>query len=434
MTVRWPEHMPGHVLVGLSGGADSVALLLLLLERGGAIGAVHVNHGLRGEDSDGDEAFVRSLCAEKGVPLWVYRATPPEGEKPGEDWARQVRYGFFRQAMAASGAEALALAHHLDDQAETLLMRLMRGTGLTGLTGMAADTDMDGMRIVRPLLTVSGRDLRAMLTERGQPWREDATNGDPRYLRNALRLGMLPLLEERAPGTARHIAETATLLREDEEALRWMTDGFLKEHGDRLYLPVKALNDLPEGLQKRVLRAWWVRQGMPPLERRQTDALTRLLTAPTGARCNLPHDWHAMKGWTHLHLLPPEPPDEPAPVSATDGATMNGITLTVGPSDGTVGDGRTAQRIPADWLSGLSLRTWRQGDWIAPFGMTGRKSMQDYFTDRHVDAPFRRMIPLICRGDEVLLCCGVGVGGIPDMNAMDGVTLRWSGPMPWLNT
>ena len=434
MTVRWPEGMPGHVLVGLSGGADSVALLLLLLERGGAIAAVHVNHGLRGEDSDGDEAFVRSLCADKGVPLWTCRASPPEGEKVGEDWARQVRYGFFREAMAASGAEALVLAHHLDDQAETLLMRLMRGTGLTGLTGMAADTDMDGMRVLRPLLTVSGRELRAMLRSRGQPWREDATNGDPRYLRNALRLDMLPLMEERAPGTARHIAETASLLREDEEALRWMTDGFLKEHDGGLCLPVRALDELPVGLTKRVLRSWWARQGTTPLDHAQTDALARLLSAHAGSRCNLPCDWHAMKGWTHLHLLPPGPSDEPTPVSAADGATMCGVTLTVGPADGTVGDGRASQLIPVDLLTGLTLRTWRPGDWIAPFGMAGRKSMQDYFTDRHVDAPFRRRVPLICRGDEVLLCCGVGVGDIPKMNVMDGVTLRWSGPMPWLNT
>ena len=433
MTVRWPGDMPMKLLVGLSGGADSVALLLLLLERGGVIGAVHVNHGLRGEASDGDEAFVCSLCAEKGVPLWVYRASPPEGKHPGEDWARQARYGFFRQAMRASGADAIALAHHLDDQAETLLMRLMRGAGLTGLTGMAADIEIDGLRVVRPLLGVSGRELRAMLRERGQAWREDATNRDPRYLRNALRLEVLPLIERHAPGASERIAETASLLREDEEALRWVTDDFLKAHGDDRCLPLRVLTGLPEGLRKRVLRAWWEREGLPPLERRHTDALTSLLNAPAGSRRGLPHDWHAVKGWTHLHLLPPGPVDEPMPVPAANGASLCGIALIVEPSDGTVGDGQASQLIPADFLTGLTLRTWRPGDWISPFGMTGRKSMQDYFTDRHVDSPFRRRMPLICRGDEVLLCCGVGAGNIPAMKDTKGVTLRWTGSMPWLN-
>lgn len=425
--------LPEHLLVGLSGGADSVALLLLLLERGGRIEAAHVNHGLRGEASDGDEAFVRALCAEKNVPLLVFRATP-DVEHPGEDWARQARYGFFRQAMRETGADALVLAHHRDDQAETLMMRLMRGTGLTGLTGMVADADMDGMRVVRPLLSVSGRELRAMLTERGQPWREDASNQERRYLRNTLRLDVMPLLEQRAPGAASHIAETASLLREDEEALRWMTDGVLKRQGSEPWLALPIMKELPRGLQKRVLRAWWERQGMPPLERSQTEALASLLDAPAGTRRGLPHDWHALRGWTHLHLLPPAPQEQPEPVPARSGAVMSGVTLTVCASDGSTGDGRETQLVPTGWLEGLTLRTWQTGDWISPFGMSGRKSMQDYFADRHVDAPFRHRIPLICRENEVLMCCGVGAGRIPAMTEMKGDLLRWTGPMPWMNT
>ena len=110
------ENVPGKLLVGLSGGADSVALLLLLMEAGADAAAVHVNHGLRGEQSDGDEAFVRNLCDGLRVPLLVYRACPPE--HPGEGWAREARYGFFREAMRESGADALVLAHHRDDQAD----------------------------------------------------------------------------------------------------------------------------------------------------------------------------------------------------------------------------------------------------------------------------------------------------------------------------
>ena len=423
--------LPDRLLVGLSGGADSVALLLLLTERGGHLSAVHVNHGLRGEDSDGDEAFVRALCRDRGVPLLVYRATPPEN--PGEDWARRARYGFFRQAMAETGAEALVLAHHRDDQAETLLLHLMRGSGLTGMVGMAADANMDGLRVLRPLLGVSGGELRAMLRERGQDWREDASNRDARYLRNALRLEALPLMERLAPGAARRMAETASLLREDEEALRQLTGDFLAAHGDGRCLPLGPLTRQPAGLARRILRRWWEAQGMEPLDRTQTEALMALTTAPAGTRRNLPGDWHAHRGRTHLHLLPPEPDAPPRPVPAMDGAALPGVTLTLEGPDGTVGDGLRTQLVPEGWLAGLTLRTWQPGDWIRPFGATGRKSLQDYFTDRHVDAPFRRRIPLICREAEALLVCGVGAGDIPVMTPDEGVLLRWSGDMPWLD-
>lgn len=422
----------GRLLVGLSGGADSVALLLLLRERGAAVAAVHVNHGLRGEDSDGDEAFVRALCRDWGVPLLVYRAQPPEGATPGEDWARRARYGFFREAMRETGATALALAHHLDDQAETLLMRLMRGTGLTGLAGMAADSVLDGMRVLRPLLDVSSGELRAMLRERGQSWREDGSNRDPRYLRNALRLEVMPLLESRAPGAARRMAQTANLLREDEDALRALAEAFLDREADGACLALEPLLRQPRGLQRRILRQWWERQGMEPLERSHTEGVASLPDAPAGTRVNLPGDWHAHRGWTHLHLLPPMEAEPPEPIPAKDGAALLGIAMTLRAPDGTKGDGRLTQLIPADWPEGCVLRVWQPGDWIRPFGMAGVKTLQDYFTDRHVDAPFRRGIPLLCRGSEVLLAAGVGAGGVPRMTDEPGVLLRWTGPMPWM--
>lgn len=430
MTVQL-DCLPDHVLLGLSGGADSVALLLMLLDSGKRVEAAHVHHGLRGEASDGDEAFVRALCAEKGVPLRVYHATPPA--HPGEDWARRARYGFLREAMAATGAEALALAHHRDDQAETLLMHLLRGAGLNGLTGMAADATIDGLRVVRPLLTVSRKELRAFLTARGQPWREDASNGDTRYLRNALRLEILPRLEALTPGASARIAATADALREDEEALAWAARRFLIEHADGLCLPLRSLVPLPEGMRKRVLRAWWTAQEPEPLNRRQTEALSRLTEASAGGACNLPRCWRAYRGWTHLHLLPPREDAPFAPVPAADGAALGGVTLRVTAAESDYGDGRISQRVPADFFAGLTIRPWRAGDWIRPFGAAGRQSLQDYFINRHVDAPFRRRVPLLCRGAEVLLVCGVGAGNLPRMtSASPGVTLRWSGPMPWL--
>ena len=422
-------HMPaGKLLVGLSGGADSVALLLLLLDSGADAVAVHVNHGLRGEASDGDEAFVQELCARLNVPLLTYRACPPEN--PGEGWAREARYGFFRQAMRETGADALVLAHHRDDQAETLLLHLLRGAGLTGLAGMAADSEMDGMRILRPLLAYSREELRAYLKEKNQPWREDASNGDARYLRNALRRDVLPVLERLAPGAAERMANAASLLREDEAALNALAADFLARYpGDALL--IAALQSQPVGLQKRILRAWWTRCAAPTEERSlsaaQTDALHALVTATASAQCNLPGGWHGQRGWAHLHLVAPAEaqviPEYPA---------ANCPLLAVEAFAGECGNGKTCQVIPRSWLHECTVRSRRAGDFIRPFGSSGKQSLQDYFVNRRVDAAFRDRVPLLCRGSEVLLAGGVGAGNVPRKEEInDPVLLRWKESFPW---
>lgn len=410
--------LPRRLMVGLSGGADSVALAHLLMQQPVELCAVHVNHGLRGAASDGDEAFVRQLCAEWGLPLEVYRAVPPE--HPGEDWARQARYGFFRQAMEKHGAEAIALAHHRDDQAETLLLHLLRGTGLTGLTGMAADSRVLGVRVIRPLLGASRQELRDMLTRENIPWREDESNQDTHYLRNALRCQVLPLMEQLAPGAAGRVAATAELLRLDDAALEHQAQALVT--GEPC-LPLAELACLPGGLVHRVLRRWWQRCAAPTdercLSRPQTEALAALASAPVGSKCNLPMGWHGYRGWTHLHLVGGEMPCS--------------VGLEAGPCDGHPGDGLRTQAMPRALYERCTLRTRQPGDWIRPFGQGGRRTLQDYLVDRHVDAPFRDRVPLLCLGDEVLLAAGVGAGAVPRLDpAKDNVMLSWLGHMPWM--
>ena len=422
------QNLPQRLLVGLSGGADSVALLLLLMDADKQVTAVHVNHGLRGDASDGDEAFVRALCEKHQVPLLTYRADPPDN--PGENWAREARYGFFREAMQTSGAEALVLAHHRDDQAETLLLHLLRGAGLTGLTGMSPDTTADGLRILRPLLGYSRAELRAYLKERNQSWREDASNGDARYLRNALRKDVLPLLEQLVPGAAARMATTASLLAEDEAVLTALTQNFLAEHTGNA-LALDALRSQPVGLQKRILRAWWQRTAAPTEERslsaQQTEALLALVEAPTSARCNLPGGWHGQSGWTHLHLVPPSEQLSIQPQTAA-----NSPLVEIQPYVGNHGDGATCQVIPKAWLDACVIRSRQMGDVIRPFGAAGSQSLQDYFVNRRVDAAFRDRVPLLCRGSEVLLVGGVGAGNIPRSDEIhEPVLLRWKSDFPW---
>ena len=422
------QNLPEKLLIGLSGGADSVALLLMLLDEGAQLAAVHVNHGLRGADSDGDEAFVRELCGQHGVPLYVYRADPPEN--PGEGWAREVRYGFFRQAMKASGADALVLAHHRDDQAETLLLHLLRGAGLNGLKGMSFSAEVEGMCIRRPLLTFSRESLRAYLMQKGQPWREDASNADHRYLRNAIRHELLPLMERLAPGAAARMAQMALLLQEDDAVLTGLTMDFLARYpGDAILL--EALRQQPHGLQTRILRQWWVRTANPSDERSlslmTTGALWALLDEETAAQCNLPGGWHGQRGWTHLHLVAP---GGAAPIPEMPAGECP--LLSVEAFTGEPGDGRTCQAIPRSWLTECTVRSRRTGDMIRPFGQAGSQSLQDYLVNRRVDAAFRDRVPLLCRGSEVLLAGGVGAGGVPRTDEInDPVLLRWKETFPW---
>ena len=426
--VRRLPRLPERLLIGLSGGADSVALteLLLCLRAQGRVRlwAVHVNHGLRGAQSDEDERFVRKLCERENLPLAVYRAHPPE--RPGEDWARQARYGFFRQELRRCGAQAVALAHHRDDQAETLLLHLLRGAGLTGLAGMSPEGESLGVKVVRPLLEFSRQELREALTDAGIPWREDESNGDPRFLRNAVRCELLPLMERLAPGAGARLAGTAELLREDERVLAMQAEALVGREAERLWMPLCRLTGLESGLRSRVLRLWWqcqAGQGREEraLSREQTAALAGLITAPAGTRCNLPGGWHGQRGWTHLHLLPPDGRHERPEIS------LIAASCSPGP-----GDGRLTQTIPAQLLSECTVRTRRPGDWIRPFSGGGRQTLQDYFVNRRVDAPFRDSVPLLCRGSEVLLAAGVGAGNVPPMNhTKDQLLLRWRGEMPW---
>lgn len=431
--------LPERLLAGVSGGADSVALLRLLVLSGKRVQAVHVNHGLRGSASDGDEAFVRALCRALDVPLLVFRATPPA--HAGEAWAREARYGFFREAMAQTGCEALALAHHQDDQAETLLLHLLRGAGLTGLCGMAPDAMQGGMRVVRPLLHLTRAQLQEALLDSGQPWREDESNGDDRYLRNALRHQLLPEMERLLPGASQRLAHTALLLRAEEDDRQSAAEAFLHQYAGSAWLLLGPLLTQSPAMQRRILRTWWQQAAGGRMEERgldydQTAALLQLISSGAGAKCNLPGGWHGVRGWKCLHLVGPESTEQEATeqsivLPSPTQTSLGGVTLLLQAPLGTPGDGRVAQELPEALLDGCVLRFRRPGDWIRPFG-GGRKRLQDYFTDKRVDAPFRHQVPLLCRGSEVLLAAGVGAGDIPPLHHHTrNIRAVWQGDMPW---
>ncbi len=229
--------------MALSGGADSVALLLALLEANAAkeslgvvLRAAHVHHGLRGEEADGDEAFVRELCSRLGVPLTVFRvdtAARQASEGEGlEEAARELRYAALRGLVAEGKADVIATAHTLDDQAETVVMKLLRGAWTEGLGGISPEIREQGTgnreqgreagRLVRPLLGVRRADIEAFLRERGQAWREDSSNRDVSLTRNRVRHELMPVLRGFNPGIDESLANVAAIARDEE--MHWAAE------------------------------------------------------------------------------------------------------------------------------------------------------------------------------------------------------------------
>ena len=430
----------GRYLIGLSGGADSTALLTMLLpsvrENRIWLEAIHVNHGLRGKESDEDELFCRTICRKEGIRLYIAQADLHG--KTDEASAREARFEAFRHCIGESGADALILAHNADDQAETFLMRLMRGAGADGLGCMKADETVRGIRILRPMLSIRRNEIRDALRSEGIVWREDSTNSDTAYFRNRIRSELLPVLESFSSSPVGKICNAAGLIAEDNDALRSQAEEVLKDLSDGRLMDARRLAREPYAIRSRVLRAWWAAEsGERPehaLSSAQTKELDRLLLAEKGS-VNLSGGLCAVRDGRFLFLqgektAPAEPVDFMPPETA-----FGSFRLTEGPSGNDPGDGRKTQEVPAGFTRGCVIRTRRPGDRIRPFGSAGSRKLQDYLTDRKIPEPFRDMIPLLCRDGEVLLVCGVGAGNIPRWDpARDNTRLTWHGEMPWMQT
>lgn len=413
----------GQVLVGLSGGADSVALLRALSalrdENGPSLSAVYVNHGLRAAAAE-EEDFCARLCAGLQVPFLVKRVRVPDFGSP-EAAARGARYAAFQQAMAEMGAGTLALAHHMDDQAETVLLHLMYGAGADGLSGMREYS----APVWRPLLGLERGTLRAALKELGQDWREDESNSDLSLTRNAIRAQVIPAMRRVFPQAVHAICRAADIQRTESDCLSAETEAWLSRYaskGEWPFLPIAPFIDLHPALQRRVLRGYAAHLGIA-LDYQQTDLARDMLNRPAGSIDNLPGRWRVMRTKERVHFLPPEPRKH----------TLAADALRASPYDGAeCGDGRRRQVFPAALWKDAELRFRCGGDWIMPFGMRGRMKLKDYLITRGVDQPFRDGWPLLCRENEVLWVIGVGASERLRTDAARGeaVFVDYSGPLP----
>jgi tRNA(Ile)-lysidine synthase len=334
LTAAWPpvQWSGVHVLAAVSGGADSMALLRALVEakrRAGGAGRVlagHVNHHLRGAASDADERWLCHECRELGVPLEVRRedaAALAASEGDGlEAAARTARYRLLTEMAEAAGARFVVTAHTRDDQAETVLFRLLRGAGLRGLAGMRRRRELSpSVVLVRPLLDVTRAELEAYLHGLGQSWREDASNANVQFARNRLRHELLPYVREHFNADAdAAITRTASLAAEAQALVEKLADELLARCAvgpksgaatHEFALSVAPLGGQPEIVVREALRQAWRRAGLA--EQSMTHhwwrQLTQLaLSTPTPGKLNLPGNVLARREGDLLVLAPPSVP------------------------------------------------------------------------------------------------------------------------------
>ena len=377
------------MLIALSGGADSVALLLLMLEKGRVEAAAHCNFRLRGDESDRDEAFVRRLCRERGVPLHVkHFDTRTEAARTGESIemaARRLRYAWFAELCRTHHYDGIAVAHHRDDQAETLLLNLVRGSGLHGLTGMQRQTVAG---VVRPLLQWSKTEILQYLREKNQTYVTDSTNADTRYKRNLVRHEVIPLLRQLNPRVVETLCETAVRLAEAETIYRLGLETLRnrlvipRSEGKGFNIPLDGLLQAPA--PRTLLHEWLSPYGFTAAQ------LDEALQMRTGALLQT-EGWLLTRTADALQLTP-TPPATTAPLRLPE----NGGTVLLNG-----GHRLHLQRLPrhaldaiprdshiacldADSLSlPLEWRAPLPGERFRPLGMQGSQTVNQYLTNRH---------------------------------------------------
>jgi tRNA(Ile)-lysidine synthase len=426
-----------RLAVGLSGGADSVALLRALAERSGELGlvvhAAHLHHGLRGAEADADLAFARALAEQLGLPFHEAKVdTAAEARanselgKSGEsieEAARRLRYGWFRQLLAVGEVDAVATAHTRDDQAETVLAKFLRGAWTEGLSGIHPVVEFAEGRILRPLLGATRIEVEAYLKELGQSWREDSSNRHLTFTRNRIRHELLPLLETWNPQMREHLAQMAALARDEEawwqaELARLLPQLLLpgrpvrgggRAAADGLAIDVVRLAALAPALQRRLLRSAAGQLGAAP-DFAATEALRTLaLAGRAGQKCEL-EGLRAERTHRELRLA------AALPVAAGEGAAERVLEYLL-PIPGEIaapvfGLRLRAELSPAEGqlpASGRSarLRNWIPGDRVRLRHSGGPRKVKEVLERLRVTGTGRALWPVLELDGRIVWMRGV---------------------------
>ena len=399
------------LLIGVSGGADSVALLDALVQLGHRPHVCHLNHGWRGAESDADAEFVRALAGNYGLPVTVEARTSEHTEEA----ARGTRFDFFADVALRTGSEKLALAHTADDQVETFLLRLLRGAGVPGLIGIWPERQIGPLRVIRPMLKVARAEVLEYLRQRELTYRQDVSNADVGFTRNRIRHELLPLLEREFNPAIRDVLLHTTEILRDE-------DFYLLHHvAQRFYLAVcrkdavnvKALANCPVAVQRRLLRFWLGGEdetGPPRFTFEHIEAVRALAQGNSpSAQLDLPDDLVVYREYDELKKA------RRTEIGAVTGQWLLnlegetaiqelGVRFVVGISSPRQSSVRPPhskeEEFDADALGNAPfIRGWREGDRFQPLGMSDEKKLQAFFVDEKVPQRNRGRVPLLCAAD-----------------------------------
>ena len=400
----------GPVLVGLSGGADSVALLALLVQLDYPCVALHCNFHLRGDESVRDEQFAREMARTLDVPFYKIdfdtAAYGAEHHLSIEMAARELRYNWFEEMRLRLGAQAIAVAHHRDDSVETVLMNLVRGTGIRGLGGIRPKNGY----VVRPLLAVSRSEILDWLAEQQLSYVTDSTNLSDAYTRNFVRLRVLPLLEELNPSVKAAIARTADHLAETEAIYLYVVEKARRELlKEDFRIPIARLMEYPSPatILYELLKPYG-------FTRQVADDVFRSLTGESGKMFYSP-DYRLLKDREYLLLSPVKKEEEREYTFTVDdiveevwrGPVELSFFKSVITTDFCFRKDKHIAYFDYDKLSfPLTLRKWKEGDWFIPFGMKGRKKLSDYFSDHKFSRMDKEQTWLLCSGENILWIVG----------------------------
>lgn len=403
-----------HVLVAISGGADSVALLRMLIKLGFSCHAVHCNFHLRGEESDRDERFVRNLCQGMNIGLDVIhfdtQAYANEHHLSIEMAARELRYREFERIRRDKDLDAIAVAHHQDDAVETLLLNLIRGAGINGLTGMHVRNG----HVVRPLLCLTQEEIHHYLTHIGQDYVTDSTNLTDAYSRNKIRLKLLPLMQEINPNAAENIAQAATHLAEAatiyNKAIADNNKRIISVQADGITISIDTLlsTDAPKAQLFEILKPYGFNSA-------QVNDIFKSLSSESGRMFHT-SSHTLLRDRKHL-ILRNNPTEDPVTTHTTlpsegtiklpDGTTLK-ISRIVPTETWKVPRNNNICVLDASRLSQpLIVRHPQEGDRIRPFGMKGSKLLSDLYTDLKLSRMEKQQQWVLCHDNRIVWAVGL---------------------------
>ncbi|WKV07889.1 tRNA lysidine(34) synthetase TilS [Thermoanaerobacterium sp. CMT5567-10] len=415
------------IVIGLSGGPDSVCLLNLLLELKGKhelkLYAVHVNHMLRGADADSDALFVEKVCKGIDVPFFLFkkdvRKYAKEKGLSEEAAGREIRYNAFNEVLKKVGGNKIAIAHNKNDVAETILLNILRGAGTAGLVGIKP---VNGC-IIRPLIRTTRDEILDYLTSKDLEYVIDATNKEDVYRRNRIRLKLIPFIEENFDiDIVENLYRTSQIVLDDEDYLNEECEKIFKKisifNKESVMLDICEIKKLHDSLKKRLIRMAYkvIRGDTNELTFKHVEDVLNLMDKQTSSKIDLPFEIEVIKSYNNLIFRKKTFNEKNSPIEVqlnipgiTDGGCLGTYKAEIIDRESVekLNLGKYHKLFDMDLLDGdITVRYRRIGDYISPLNMKGTKTLKEYFIDEKIPREMRDKIPLLTIGSSVLWIVG----------------------------